>query len=138
MPQKIVMPSEVTPGLSKFDRFSRAVADQVSKSWFFSFCLVTIVIWLPSYFFIKNVNTYELIINTWTTLVTYLLVSLLSNTQTRDSNALQHKTNSIADALADIADALETILDDEEEKENLRKDITELRAAVGIEQHESS
>lgn len=138
MSKKIVMPSEVTPEVKWFDKFSRVVANVTAKSWFFMACVFLILVWLPSYFVIHDSNTWNFIIGTPVSLVTLLLVAIVQNTQTRDSNALQHKTNSIADALADIADALETILNDEEEKENLRNDITELRAAVGIEQHESS
>src|SRR4029077_2474801 len=59
---------------------------------------------------------------------------LLQNSQTRNDNATQHKLNAIADGLADIM----THFADQADDEDLRHDIRELRAAVGLEEHESS
>jgi low affinity Fe/Cu permease len=43
------------------------------------------VAWAPSYFLVGNFDTYQLIINTPTTIITFLLVALLQNTQKRGS-----------------------------------------------------
>jgi hypothetical protein len=61
-----------------------------------------VIIWLPSYFAFSNVNTWQLIINTVTTIVTFLLVALLQNSQKRSDEAVQDKLNAIADGLADV------------------------------------
>lgn len=45
------------------------------------------VVWAPSYFVIGNVDTWQLIINTLTTIVTFLMVVLLQNSQTRADEA---------------------------------------------------
>lgn len=50
-----------------------------------------------------NIDTWHLIINTATTIVTFLLVALLQNTQKRADDALQQKLNALADALADLS-----------------------------------
>ena len=126
------MPSEVSPDLSPFDRFATAAARFVSRAWFFSLCLLLVVLWLPSYFVFRDINTWQLIINTLTTIVTFLLVALLQNTQTRADEALQHKLNALADGLADLMAAIG------EDKPALRKDMTELRDAVGLEERESA
>jgi hypothetical protein len=75
-----------------------------------------------------------LIINTATTIVTFLMVALLQNTQTRSDQAVQHKLNAIADGLADLM-AKTPRRDD---ADGLATDVKELRAAVGLEQRESS
>jgi low affinity Fe/Cu permease len=129
-----LMPSDVTPGVSVFDRFASAAGKFVSRAWFFALCVVLVLIWLPSYLLIGDVNTWQLIINTLTTIITFLLVALLQNTQTRADNALQHKLNAIADGLADLMHATSTHRNDPE----LRNDVRELRAAVGLEDRESS
>ena len=70
----------------------------------------------------------------WTTIITFLLVALLQNSQTRNDNATQHKLNAVADALADLMSHMADRYDDEA----LRHDIRELRAAVGLEAYEST
>jgi uncharacterized membrane protein len=126
------MPSDVTPEVSLFDRFASAAARFVSRAWFFTLCVLLVVVWVPSYFLIQNLDTWQLIINTATTIVTFLLVALLQNTQTRADEAIQQKLNAMADALADLMAAIG------EDKPALRHDLVELRAAVGLEDRESS
>ena len=126
------MPSGVTGKLSLFDRFATAADGVVSGAWFFAFCLLLVIVWAPSFFLIRDLNTWQLIINTLTTIVTFLLVALLQNTQTRADEAMQHKLNAIADALADL---MEQMADD---RPDLHRDYTELRAAVGLEKREGS
>ncbi len=68
-----------------FDRFAERCADFVSKAPFFTFCLLLVVIWVPSYFFVGNLDTYQLLINTPTTIITFLLVALLQSTRSATS-----------------------------------------------------
>ncbi len=126
------MPTSVSGRLSLFDRFASSADRVVSGAWFFAFCVLLVVIWLPSFVVIRDVNTWQLIINTLTTIVTFLLVALLQNTQTRSDAALQHKLNAIADGLADLMEEIAT------DKPELRRDYEELRAAVGLENREGS
>src|SRR2546423_6025131 len=126
------MPSEVTPEVSPFDQFATAAARFVSRAWFFALCVLLVVVWVPSYFVFRDVNTWQLIINTATTIVTFLLVALLQNTQTRSDEALQQKLNAMADAPPPLLSALG------EDKPALRADLDELGQAVGLEDRESS
>jgi Flp pilus assembly protein TadB len=128
------MPTEVTAELSHFDRFASTAARFVSRAWFFALCLLLVVIWVPSYAAFRNVDTWQLVINTATTIVTFLLVALLQNTQSRANEALQHKLNAIADGLADLMTRVAHYQDDAP----LHEDVKELRAAVGLEQKESA
>lgn len=118
-----VMPSaeDDTPGL--FDRFADTVARLTAKAWFFAACVGLVVLWAPSIFVVGTVDTWQLIINTATTIVTFLLVGLMQNTQDRANRAVQQKLNAIAAALATRVE------------EHVAQ---ELRDAVGLENREGS
>ncbi len=122
-----VMPSDVSDHLGFFDKFAEAASRLASRAWFFCFCVLLVVVWAPSIIFIKNIDTWQLIINTLTTIVTFLMVALLQNSQTRADQAVQHKLNAIAEALS--------VLMSEDQDE---QDAKELRQAVGLERREST
>jgi len=126
------MPSDERARLSVFDRFASLTARFTAKPWFFAMCALLVLLWVPSYFVVGNIDTWQLIINTATTIVTFLLVALLQNTQTRADRAVQTKLNAIADALADLMDS------QTDSKPDLRRDIAELKEAVGLEDRESA
>lgn len=125
------MPTEVSQALGAFDRFASAVASYASRAWFFAACLILILIWVPS-IAVLDIDTWQLVINTATTIITFLMVALLQNTQTRADAAIQHKLNAIADGLSDLMGQLA------EDNPQLRRDLRELRAAVGLENRESA
>jgi hypothetical protein len=128
-----VMPSEVSSKVGLFDRFAGATSDLVGRAAFFTFCVLLVIIWVPTIFFLKSVDTWQLIINTVTTIITFLMVALLQNSQTRSDKAVQHKLNAIADGLADLMAHVAG-----EPERDLRGDLIELRDAVGLESRESS
>jgi low affinity Fe/Cu permease len=130
----VLMPSEVSQRVGFFDRFAGWASLIASRAYFFAFCVLLIVIWLPSYFLVDNFDTWQLIINTATTIITFLLVALLQNSQTRNDQAVQHKLNAISDGLADIM----VHLTRKESDAKLRNDLKDLRDAVGLETHEST
>ena len=66
-----------------FDRFASLVARWTAKPWFFAVCVGIVVVWAPSFFVFGNVDTWQLVINTTTTIITFLLVALFQNTQER-------------------------------------------------------
>ncbi|HZM79280.1 MAG TPA: low affinity iron permease family protein [Candidatus Limnocylindrales bacterium] len=135
MPGRKDMPSSVTNEVSGFDRFAVTASEFVSKPWFFTLCVLLILVWAPSFFLFKTVDTWQLIINTATTIVTFLLVALLQNTQQRADQATQHKLNAIADGLANL---MRSLSKDHPQSEALKNDLKELRKAVGLEHRESS
>lgn len=126
------MPSDVSARLSVFDRFASRVDVIVSRAWFFLFCVLLVVLWAPSFLLFGSIDTWQLIINTLTTIITFLLVALLQNTQKRADEAVQHKLNAIADGLSDLMARFA------EDHPELREDAAELRAAVGLEGRESA
>ena len=139
----VLMPSDVSSRLGFFDRMAGHAADIVSRAPFFAFCVALVGVWLIqgviAIFVTKDIHRflddkYQLEINTTTTIITFLAVALLQNTQTREDQATQHKLNAIADAMADLMDHMADRYDDEE----LRGDIRELRLAVGLEEREGT
>jgi low affinity Fe/Cu permease len=137
------MPSDVSTRVGFFDRFAGVASQVASRAPFFAFCVALVAIWL-----IQGVITvlakgdlhaflddkYQLEINTTTTIITFLMVALLQNSQTRTEQATQHKLNAIADGLADLMNHLS----EQHENPELKKDIQELRKAVGLEEMEST
>ena len=73
-----------------------------SRASFFAFCVLLVVVWAPRFSCSRDIDTWQLIINTATTIITFLMVALLQNSQTRSDQAVQHKLNAIADGLADL------------------------------------
>lgn len=128
------LPSEVTQEVNTFDRFATATANLVGRAAFFLFCVVLVLVWLPSVLVIRDIDTWQLIINTMTTIITFLMVALLQNTQSRSDQAVQHKLNAVTQGLADVM----THLSDHHSNPQLNKDRDELRRAVGLEEHEGS
>ena len=136
-------PSEVSGEVGFFDRFAGAAALLASRAPFFALCVALVVAWVVQGAVILAItrdwgelvsSSYQLEINTTTTIITFLLVALLQNTATRSDRALHHKLDTIADGLADLMDHLAERGDDED----LRQDIRDLREAVGLEKRESS
>jgi low affinity Fe/Cu permease len=132
------MPSEVSTRVTGFDKFAGYASKLASRAWFFTFCVLLVIIWAPSLLLLKSIDTWQLIINTVTTIVTFLMVALLQNSQTRADQAVQHKLNAIADALADLMEHVAKDTRAEDLKADLHHDMTELQDAVGLENREST
>jgi len=124
------MPSDVSgePGL--FDRFATHASRLFSRATFFAFCVLLVVVWAPSYFLLGSLDTWQLVINTATTIITFLMVALLQNSETRADEAVQDKLNAIAEALATMMEAHPSA--------DLSDAIAELRDSVGLEDRERS
>jgi len=132
----VLMPSDVSTRVGLFDRFAGVAAQLASRALFFMFCVLLVIVWLPSYFLIGNIDTWQLIINTMTTIVTFLMVALLQNSQTRSDQAVQHKLNALAEGLEELMK--HTAKMDGTKARGLGQAVTELRDAVGLEERESS
>lgn len=130
---RVEMPSDVSATIGFFDRFATAASQLSSRAVFFAGCMGLVLLWAPSIVLLRDIDTWQLIINTATTIITFLMVALLQNSQTRNEQAVQHKLNAIADGLAHLMGYVGGDGDTE-----LHRDMNELRAAVGLEARESS
>jgi len=112
-----------------FDRFAESASEFASHATFFIGCALVVLLWLPSYFLFGSLNTWQLIINTLTTIITFLLVALLQNSQRRSEQAVQVKLDALADGLADLMVAVGA-----DGNDKLERDVRDLRDSVGLEQ----
>jgi low affinity Fe/Cu permease len=81
--------------LSLFARVANSVAHLAGRPATFALCCAVIVVWGASGPFFHYSDTWQLIINTGTTIVTFLMVFLIQNTQNREEIALQAKLDEL-------------------------------------------
>ena len=79
-----------------FVRFATLTAKVAGKPWTFIACVGIVVIWAVSGPIFKFNETWQLVINTGTTIITFLMVFLIQNTQNRDGAAMQAKLDELA------------------------------------------
>jgi low affinity Fe/Cu permease len=113
---------------NRFDRFAEAASRFVSKGVFFTAAVVVVVLWLPTILFISSIDTWQLVINTLTSVLAFLLIALLQNSERRYDDALHRKIDAIATSLADLIERL-----DERDGGDLRKDAERLRESIELE-----
>lgn len=82
-----------------FRRFAHRVSDATGKPWAFVLASGIIVVWALTGPIFQFSDTWQLVINTGTTIVTFLMVFLIQNTQNRDSKALHLKLDEIIRSL---------------------------------------
>jgi low affinity Fe/Cu permease len=85
----------MTPERSIFDRFARWIERQLGRSTTFALAFLSIVLWGASGPFFGWSDTWQLVINTGTTIVTFLMVFVIQNTQNRDTQALHLKLDEL-------------------------------------------
>ena len=78
-----------------FHVFATRAANLVGTKWAFLLALLVIALWLVSGPYFHYSDTWQLIINTGTTVVTFLVVFLIQNTQNRDARAIHLKLDEI-------------------------------------------
>jgi low affinity Fe/Cu permease len=102
--------------LRVFRQFAHNVAHATGSPVAFVFAVIIILAWAITGPIFHFSDTWQLIINTGTTIITFLMVFLIQNTQNRDSQVVQLKLNELIRALAsarnDLVD-LEELSDEE-------------------------
>jgi low affinity Fe/Cu permease len=78
-----------------FARFARWVERQVGRSLTFVLAIAVVLLWAASGPVFGWSDTWQLVINTGTTIVTFLMVFVIQNTQTRDTEAMQLKLDEL-------------------------------------------
>jgi low affinity Fe/Cu permease len=82
-----------------FRRFSVAAAAVVGSSWSFIVAVLLVVVWGFTGPWFHYSDTWQLLINTGTTVVTFLMVFLIQNTQNRDAKAMHLKIDELLRAV---------------------------------------
>ena len=98
-----------------FTGFANTASRTTGRSYTFVFAVGIIAVWAITGPLFKFSDTWQLVINTGTTIITFLMVFLIQNTQNRDSEAVQIKLDEIIRALEGAHNALLDLeeLDDE-------------------------
>lgn len=78
-----------------FSKFSSMVAEWSGRPTTFMLAVIAVVVWAVSGPFFGFSETWQLVINTGTTIVTFLMVFVLQNSQNRDGKALQAKLDEL-------------------------------------------
>ena len=78
-----------------FRKFAQKVSHMAGTSWAFIFAVLIIVVWATTGPIFKYSDTWQLVINTGTTIITFLMVFLIQNTQNRDAKAIHLKLDEL-------------------------------------------
>ena len=117
-----------------FRVFARCSSQVLGSAWAFIIALLIIVVWAITGPAFDYSDTWQLIINTGTTIVTFLMVFLIQNTQNRDAKAVHLKLDELIRAVKGARNNLvdlEKLSDDELKK--LEEQFTKLRERSGSE-----
>jgi low affinity Fe/Cu permease len=111
-----------------FHKIAHIASELMGTAWAFLLAVAIIVVWGISGPFFGFSDTWQLVINTGTTIVTFLMVFLIQNTQNRDAKAIHLKLDelirSISEARTGLIDLEEM---SEEELDKLHREFQELR-----------
>jgi low affinity Fe/Cu permease len=80
---------------SSFASFARWIEEQLGRSTAFVLAILAVALWAVTGPFFGWSDTWQLVINTGTTIVTFLMVFVIQNTQNRDTKALQLKLDEL-------------------------------------------
>ena len=106
-----------------FSRFSNATARLSGKPITFLLATLIVVVWAITGPYFQYSDTWQLVINTGTTIVTFLMVFLIQNTQNRDTIALHVKLDELILAMKDARNDLVGVEDlTEDELEEKREE----------------
>ena len=110
-----------------FERFASAATRFTGSVPAFTLALGIILVWAITGPLFHFSNTWQLVINTGTTIVTFLMVFLIQNTQNRDSEAVQVKLDELIRALEGADNALLDLEElEDEELDRMREDYEKL------------
>lgn len=113
-------------------RYFRKIAHFASRMagspWTFLIAVIAVILWAVSGFFFDFSTTWQLIINTGTTILTFLMVFLIQNTQNRDSHAVHLKLDELIWAVKKARNDLIDIEDADDDKlEALEREFERLK-----------
>jgi low affinity Fe/Cu permease len=111
-----------------FRVFARRSSMMLGSAWAFAVAVLVIVVWLLTGPMFHFSDTWQLIINTATTVVTFLMVFLIQNTQNRDAKAMHLKLDELIRAIKDARNELVDLEDlSDEELQKLEQQFRNMR-----------
>ncbi len=113
-----------------FRKIARKVSEWAGNAWTFVGALLVIVVWAFSGALFDYSDTWQLVINTGTTVVTFLMVFLIQNTQNRESRAVNIKLDEL---IRSVKGAHNTIIHVEEMTDEELDQLEEIYMKIGME-----
>jgi low affinity Fe/Cu permease len=116
----------------KFRRFAQRTSQFVGSPWMFTLACLVIVGWAVTGPMFHYSDTWQLVINTGTTIVTFLMVFLIQNTQNRDARAMHLKLDELIRAVKGARNKLVELEEmTDEELDTLHEEFQRVRDARG-------
>jgi low affinity Fe/Cu permease len=121
-----------------FRSFANRASNSVGSPWAFVAGAVAVLIWALSGRAFHYSDTWQLVINTGTSIVTFLVVFLIQNTQNRDTEATQLKLNELIRAVSRARNEMLDLEDcTEEEIAAIRDEFKAIRDKVRVRQKDT-
>jgi low affinity Fe/Cu permease len=115
-----------------FDRFARWTEQQLGRSVTFALAFLSIVVWGVTGPLFAWSDTWQLVINTGTTIVTFLMVFVIQNAQNRDTQALQLKLDELIRVNTDARNSLMGLEEkSQSEVEDIKSALEEIPSTPG-------
>jgi len=122
-----------------FRKFAHKGSQLAGTSWAFILAMLIIIVWGITGPIFKYSDTWQLVINTGTTVITFLMVFLIQNTQNRQDTAIQIKLDELLKGVKGARTSLVDIEElSDEELERLHKHFEHLHKKLNSEDHEES
>jgi len=122
-----------------FHRFANWVSSIVGSPWAFSAAVATVILWAVLGPRFHYSDTWQLVINTGTTIITFLMVFLIQHTQNRDAKAFHLKLDELLKGTKGARTRLVDLEEmSDEELDKLQKEFENLRKSLSTKAHELS
>lgn len=127
-------PSARTPTLNdRFRHFALQVGTVLGSPWAFLLACVFVAVWALTGPYFHYSNAWQLVINTSTTIATFLMVFLLQATQNRDTKAINIKLDELLRAIEGARTGLANLHElTDEEVEHLERELVNLARKAGV------
>lgn len=118
-----------------FRKFAQRISQWAGSTWAFVLAVIIIFAWAVAGPLFDFSDTWQLVINTGTTIATFLMVFLIQNTQNRDSKAINLKLDEIIRVIGEAHNSMVNIEDaSDEELEALQQQFQQLRELANLEE----
>jgi low affinity Fe/Cu permease len=115
----------------RFRLYANRIADGVGSPGTFGVAIFVVLAWAVTGPIFHYSDTWQLVINTATSVVTFLMVFLIQNTQNRDAAAMQLKLNELIRAMSTARNTMVDLENcTEEEIAAIREEFTDIRARI--------
>ena len=111
-----------------FRQLAHTAADILGSSWAFALALLVVIVWAALGPYFGYSDSWQLFINTGTTVVTFLVVFLIQNAQNRDARAIHLKLDELIRGVRGARNTLINLQDlSDEQLEQLQKDFKRIK-----------